>query len=69
MSHLVRFSVSLEEELLKSFDKHIQEQRYENRSEALRDLIREELVAGEWQKNEKGSPQKRFSAKINFFAT
>lgn len=53
MSHLVRFSVSLEEELLKSFDKRIQEQRYKNRSEALRDLIREELVAGEWQKNEK----------------
>jgi CopG family transcriptional regulator, nickel-responsive regulator len=53
MSHLVRFSVSLEGELLKSFDKHIQEQRYKNRSEALRDLIREELVAGEWQKNEK----------------
>ncbi|MFW6149763.1 MAG: nickel-responsive transcriptional regulator NikR, partial [Atribacterota bacterium] len=24
-----------------------------NRSEALRDLIREDLVAGEWQKNEK----------------
>jgi len=38
MSHLVRFSVSLEGELLKSFDKHIQEQRYKNRSEALRDL-------------------------------
>jgi CopG family nickel-responsive transcriptional regulator len=53
MSHLVRFSVSLEEELLKRFDNHIKQQRYKNRSEALRDLIREELVAGEWRKNEK----------------
>ena len=53
MSHLVRFSVSLEEELLKRFDNHIKQQRYKNRSEALRDLIREELVAGEWQKNER----------------
>jgi CopG family nickel-responsive transcriptional regulator len=53
MSHLVRFSVSLEEELLKRFDNHINQQRYKNRSEALRDLIREELVAGEWRKNER----------------
>ncbi len=53
MSRLVRFSVSLEEELLKRFDFRIKEQRYKNRSEALRDLIREDLVSREWQKNEK----------------
>lgn len=53
MSHLVRFSVSLEEELLKRFDDRIKEQKYRNRSEALRDLIREDLVEREWQKNEK----------------
>jgi CopG family transcriptional regulator, nickel-responsive regulator len=53
MSHLVRFSVSLEEELLKKYDDRIREQKYKNRSEALRDLIREDLVKMEWQKNEK----------------
>ncbi|MFW6149736.1 MAG: nickel-responsive transcriptional regulator NikR, partial [Atribacterota bacterium] len=53
MSHLVRFSVSLEKELLKRFDYRINEQRYKNRSEALRDLIREDLVVEEWQKDEK----------------
>lgn len=52
MSHLVRFSISLEKELLKRFDQHIREQEYKNRSEALRDLIREDLVTKEWQKNE-----------------
>jgi len=53
MSHLVRFSVSLDNELLKRFDYRINEQRYKNRSEALRDLIREDLVVKEWQKNER----------------
>jgi len=53
MSRLVRFSVSLEEDLLKRFDFRIKEQKYKNRSEALRDLIREDLVSREWQKNEK----------------
>ncbi len=50
---LVRFSISLEEELLKKFDIHIRKQQYKNRSEALRDLIREDLVKKEWQENEK----------------
>lgn len=53
MSELVRFSISLEEALLQKFDLHIKEQNYKNRSEAIRDLIREELVEEEWAKNEK----------------
>jgi len=53
MSSLVRFSVSLEEELLRKFDDRIREKKYKNRSEALRDLIREDLVEMEWQKNAK----------------
>ncbi len=53
MSQLVRFSVSLEEKLLERFDGCLKEQKYKNRSEALRDLIRENLVQREWQKNEK----------------
>ena len=53
MSQLVRFSISLEEKLLERFDECIKEKKYKNRSEALRDLIRENLVQREWQKNEK----------------
>lgn len=44
MSELSRFSVSAEEELLESFDKLINAQGYSNRSEALRDLMRDALV-------------------------
>ena len=40
MAELNRFGVSIDEDLLASFDKLISEQGYENRSEALRDLIR-----------------------------
>ena len=53
MSNLVRFSISLEEALLQKFDLHISEQKYKNRSEAIRDLIREKLVKKEWTENEK----------------
>jgi len=51
MSKLVRFGVSLEEDLLTKFDNHIRKQKYTNRSEAIRDLIREELVKKEWVEN------------------
>jgi len=48
MSDIVRFGVSLEKELLEKFDKLIKEKKYSNRSEAIRDLIRENLVKREW---------------------
>lgn len=44
MSDLSRFGVSVEEELLQSFDELIAGQGYANRSEALRDLMRDALV-------------------------
>jgi len=44
MSELSRFGVSVEEELLQSFDQLIAGQGYANRSEALRDLMRDALV-------------------------
>ena len=44
MSDISRFGVSVEEELLKSFDQLISGQGYANRSEALRDLMRDALV-------------------------
>ena len=49
MSELVRFGVSLEKALLDRFDLLIREKQYTNRSEALRDLIRRELVQREWE--------------------
>lgn len=49
MSQIVRFGVSLEEELLERFDRLIRARNYANRSEAIRDLIREALVAREWE--------------------
>ena len=51
MPKLARFGVSLDQELLGKFDRLIREKKYTNRSEAFRDLIREDLVKAEWQKN------------------
>lgn len=48
MTTLERFGVSMEEELLRRFDKIIDERGYQSRSEAIRDLIRQELVKEEW---------------------
>ena len=48
MAKLVRFGVSLEKELLEHFDRDIRERAYQNRSEAIRDMIREGLVKKEW---------------------
>ena len=49
MSNLTRFGVSLDEELLKQFDRVIARKGYTNRSEAIRDLIREDLVREQWE--------------------
>ena len=50
---LERIGVSLEDELLEKFDRFIGRQGYTNRSEAIRDLIREKLVQQEWSRSEK----------------
>ena len=52
MSSLVRFGVSIEEDLLKRFDQEIEKKGYSNRSEAIRDLIRDQIVAEEWQSDQ-----------------
>jgi CopG family nickel-responsive transcriptional regulator len=49
MSSIVRFGVSLDKELLDKFDRLIGKKNYTNRSEAFRDLIRQELVKKQWQ--------------------
>lgn len=51
MSELVRFGVSLEKGLLDNFDLLIRERKYTNRSEAIRDLIRQELVKKQWEED------------------
>lgn len=55
MSSLIRFGVSLEKELLAKFDRRLKEKGYTNRSEALRDLIRQDLVLKEWQEGKEGT--------------
>jgi len=49
MTRLVRFGVSLEQDLLEKFDRLTKERSYTCRSEAFRDLIRQELVQKQWQ--------------------
>ena len=51
MANLFRFGVSLEKKLLDEFDMLIKKKNYSNRSEAFRDLIRQELVKEEWVKS------------------
>ncbi|MFC1898402.1 nickel-responsive transcriptional regulator NikR [Candidatus Cloacimonadota bacterium] len=52
MSDLVRFGVSLDKELLKKFDEHIKQNSYSNRSNAIADIIRDQLIEQEWASNE-----------------
>ena len=49
MAEITRFGVSMDGELLSQFDQLIRQQGYANRSEALRDLVRECLVRREWE--------------------
>ncbi len=49
MPGVTRFGVSLEARLLEHFDRMIQRKGYTNRSEAIRDLIREGLVREQWE--------------------
>lgn len=48
MSNLYRFGISLEQSLIDAFDEHIKQEQYQNRSEAIRDLIREKLATPKW---------------------
>ena len=48
MAEIIRFGVSIDERLLDKFDNLIDEKGYSNRSEAIRDLIRNALVEDEW---------------------
>ncbi len=52
MAELIRFGVSINEELLEQFDQLIVQKGCQNRSEAIRDLIRNQLVELEWGNDE-----------------
>jgi CopG family transcriptional regulator, nickel-responsive regulator len=61
MSDIVRFGVSLEKDLLKDFDKDLKEKGYQNRSEAIRDLIRDRLVEKEWEPEDQEDREDRMA--------
>ena len=52
MGELSRIGVAIDSDLLGKFDALIAKRGYTNRSEAFRDLIRDELVEKEWEKPE-----------------
>jgi CopG family transcriptional regulator, nickel-responsive regulator len=52
MSGLSRIGVAIDTDLLTKFDKLIGQRGYTNRSEAFRDLIRDELVEKTWESPE-----------------
>lgn len=52
MPEVVRFGVSIDERLLHRFDELIEQKGYVNRSEAVRDLIRNALVDDQWRRSD-----------------
>jgi CopG family nickel-responsive transcriptional regulator len=51
MAELARFGVSVSSDLLEKFDGLIESKGYVNRSEAIRDLMRDYLVEHEWEED------------------
>jgi len=52
VSKVVRLSISLEESLFEKLEQLVEESRYGNRSEFVRDMIRDRLVELEWERDE-----------------
>ena len=52
MEKITRFGVSMNSKLLDKFDQYIQKKGYTNRSEAIRDIIRDHFVSQEWIEGE-----------------
>lgn len=48
---IVRFSISIEEELLNELDNYVADSRFANRSQALRHLIEKNIVERKWHCN------------------
>lgn len=49
MKDLARIAISIDKRLMERFDRVMDEKGYTNRSEAIRDLIRDSLVEREWE--------------------
>jgi len=49
---VVRFGVSLEQELLTELDRYVENNHFANRSQAIRQLITNNLVEKKWESNE-----------------
>jgi len=52
LSELIRFGISMEKDLLERLDQEIVKHGYPNRSEAIRDLVRAQLVELEWSQED-----------------
>jgi CopG family nickel-responsive transcriptional regulator len=52
MSELVRLSVSIDKPLYEQLEKIVRTSGYQNRSEFLRDLVRDRLVKRQWDSNQ-----------------
>lgn len=52
MEKIVRFSSTISPKLLEQFDKILEERGYANRSEGIRDLVRNFLVESEWEEED-----------------
>jgi CopG family nickel-responsive transcriptional regulator len=52
MGKITRFSTTITPKLLERFDEILEERGYANRSEGIRDLIRNFIVASEWEREE-----------------
>ncbi len=49
LSELKRFGIAMDASLLADFDELIKQTGYKNRSEAIRDLVRDHLVESQWR--------------------
>ncbi|MBN1756448.1 nickel-responsive transcriptional regulator NikR [bacterium] len=49
MGKIVRFGVSIPQELIRRFDQYVEALQFNSRSEALRQIIRDALVKEEWE--------------------
>lgn len=52
MPGLVRFGISMDKDLLERLDREIVKKGYPNRSEAIRDLVRAQLVEMDWSRED-----------------
>lgn len=52
MPRLIRASLSMEQDLMERFDRFLEKSGHDNRSEAVRDLIRARLLEEEWDEDD-----------------